>query len=499
MVDLVSTPYSRVFLVENGSVNGNQAATYEGLWKAGGVTFGQGTVTPNRIPSKTAYGQFTTVNTTPGQQNLPELAITARYSFALSDMLRLVNIGCNHDLQVHFGQCQNPQDFLNGWSKILVLEQARISNYTTNELGALEPGNSAIVDEQVTWQGQTIYEISKLTATEVGGTNVIAEIIAVSICDQAGCGGVCGASSDGCQNIFMVTLAAGVSPGLTSHVVYSANGMSTSGTVPINSMAIASVAADSACVGNNLVVVTDTNSAEAIHYAATVDILNGVAAPFSAVTTGFVSTKGPSAIWSLGPNETWMAGKGGYIYFTTDPTSGATVQDAGVATAQNLNDIHILDSTHGVAVGVSNAVVRTVDGTTWGAITGPAVGVTLNAVWMKSVNTWFIGTAGGALYRTNDAGTTWTLVGFSGSGAGAVDDIYFVNATVGYMSHHTAAPVGRLFRTIDGGKTWYILPENGAMPDNDRINSIKACRVNAVFGGGLAGTSADGFAVKLVA
>ena len=499
MADIVSTPYSRVFLIENGSVNGDTSPTYEGLWKAGGATFGQGKVTPIYIPDSSRYGKFTIVNTIPGQQDLPELAIEARYTFDLSDMLRLVNIGCNHDLQVHFGQCQNPQDFTNGWAKILVLEQARISNYTTGDLGALEPGNEAPVDETVTWQGQTIYEIGQLTATEVGGSNVIAEIIAVAICDQAGCGGVCGSSSDGCQNVFLVTLAAGVSPGLAPHVIYSSDGMGTSATEVINSMAIATVPADAACVGSNLVVVTDTSSSEALHYAATDDILDGVASPWTAVTTGFVNAKGPSAIWSLGPNETWMAGKGGYIYFTSDPTSGVSVQDAGVATAQNLNDIHILNSTHGVAVGASNAVVRTVDGTTWGAVTGPAVGVQLNCVWMKSEDTWFVGSAAGVLYRTNNGGTSWTTVGFNGSGAGQVDDIYFANNTVGYMSHRTAAPVGRLFRTIDGGKSWYVLPDNGSMPDNDRINSVKACAVNTVFGGGLAGTTTDGFAVKLTA
>jgi photosystem II stability/assembly factor-like uncharacterized protein len=159
----------------------------------------------------------------------------------------------------------------------------------------------------------------------------------------------------------------------------------------------------------------------------------------------------------------------------------------------------MLDSTHGVAVGASNAVVRTVDGSTWGAITGPAVGVALNAVWMKSEDVWLVGTAGGVLYYTANAGSTWTALGFSGSGAGTVTDIYFVNQAVGYMAHTTAAPVGRLFRTIDGGNSWYLLPENGSMPDNDGINSIKACSVNTVFAGGLGGGGTDGYGVKLTA
>jgi len=496
--DIVSTPYSRVFLIESGA-NPNTSPSYEGLWKAGAATFGQGDVTPIRIPSADRYGQFKTVGSIAGTPDLPELAITARYSFDLSDMLRLVNIGCNHDLQVHMGQCQNPSDFNGGWDKILVLEQARISNYSTSDLGAIEPGDNAVVNEDVTWQGQLIYEIGKLTATEVGSTTITREVIAVAICDQAGCGGSCGTASDGCQNVFMVTLAGGGSAGLSADVVWSSNGFSTSTTIHITTLGLTESPDDAACVGDNLVVVSGgAGASDSLHYADIAAILAGTQT-WTEVNTGFVVSKGPQAIWSIGPNETWMAGAGGYIYFTDDPTAGVTVQDAGVATSQDLNDIHMLDSTHGVAVGASNAVIRTTDGSTWGAVTGPAVGVALNAVWMKSEDIWLVGTAGGALYYTANGGTSWTALGFSGSGAGAVDDIYFVNQTVGYLSHHTAAPVGRIFRTIDGGNSWYLLPENGSMPDNDRINSIKACSVNTVFGGGLGGGGTDGFAAKLTA
>lgn len=498
MADIVSTPYSRVFLIENGA-NPNTSPSYEGFWKAGGISFGQGDLTPIRNPSADRYGQFVTSGTIAGVPDLPELPITARYTFDLSEMLRLVNIGCTHDLQVHMGQCQNPSNFNGGWDKILVLEKARISNYTTGDLGALEPGDNAPVNEDVTWQGQLIYEIGKLTATEVGATTVTREVIAVAVCDQAGCGGICGTGSDGCQKVFMITVAAGGSPGTSADVVWSDDGFATSQTIHITTLGLDESPDDAACVGDNLVVVSGgAGASDSLHYAPIADIIAGTQV-WTEIGTGFTASKGPQCIWSLGPNETWMGGAGGYIYFTDDPTAGVTVQDAGVATTQNLNDIHMLDSTHGVAVGASNAVVRTTDGSTWGSVTGPAVGVALNAVWMKSTSVWLVGTAGGALYYTADGGTSWTALGFSGSGAGSVDDIYFVNQTVGYLSHRTAAPVGRIFRTIDGGNSWYLLPETGSMPDNDGINSIKACNVNTVFGGGLGPGGTDGYAVKLTA
>lgn len=495
MVDIVTTPYSRVFLIENGAVNGSQSPVYQGFWRAGGLSYGQGDVTPVRIPSGDRYGQFKTVTTIAGEQDLPELTINARYTFDLSDMLRLVNIGCTHDLQIHMGQCQNPQDFNGGWDKILVLEQARISDYGTDDLGALEPGDAAPVNENVTWQGELVYEIGKLSAAEVAASSIVNEITAVAICDQAGCGGVCGSASDGCQTVFFVTGAAAGSPGLGATVVYSSNGMSTAGSTVIDTLTVSEQPNDAACVGDNLVVVSEDS--ESLHYAPSASILLGTET-WTEVTTGFTATKGPLAMWSLGPNETWISAEGGYIYFTSDPTSGVAAQHSGSATTQDLNDIHMLDSTNGVAVGNSNAVLKTTDGTTWASPgTGPAAGVALNAVWMKSTETIFVGAANGNLYRSNDGGATWSSVGFSGSGSGSVRDIYFVNDTVGYMSHSTSTPVGLIFRTIDGGKTWYILPERGSMPAHDYVAVLKACNVNTVFAGGLADNGTDGFGLKL--
>jgi len=351
----------------------------------------------------------------------------------------------------------------------------------------------------VTWQGQLLYEIGKLTATEIAASSITREIIAVAVCDQAGCGGSCGTATDGCQKVFMVSVSAGGSPGLTPDVVYTSNGFSTIGVSHINSLALTESPDDAACVGDNLVVVSGgAGASDSLHYAAITDILAGSTNIWTEVTTGFVASKGPQAIWSIGPNETWMAGAGGYIYFTSDPTGGVSVQDAGVATSQDLNDIHILDSTHGVAVGASNAVVRTTDGSTWGAKTGPAVGIALNAVWMKSADIWLVGTAGGALYYTADGGTSWTAIGLGGSPA-VIDDIYFVNQTVGYVAFHTSAPAGKIYRTIDGGHSWYALPESGSMPANDKVNALRACAVNTVYGGGLADNGTDGFGVKLAA
>jgi photosystem II stability/assembly factor-like uncharacterized protein len=138
-------------------------------------------------------------------------------------------------------------------------------------------------------------------------------------------------------------------------------------------------------------------------------------------------------------------------------------------------------------------------GETWTAITGPVPAVAINTVWMKGTDEWFVGTAGGELWYTRDGGVTWTIKNFPGSGAGAVHDIKFSNDTVGWMSHATATPAGRILRTVDGGYSWYVTPEgNTSIPANDRITALAPCEhdVNLVFGGGLADSGTDGIIVK---
>jgi photosystem II stability/assembly factor-like uncharacterized protein len=293
---------------------------------------------------------------------------------------------------------------------------------------------------------------------------------------------------------------AGGSPGLAAEVIYTEDGGTTVNDTNVSTLAVNEDPDDVACVGTRLVVVSDDS--ESLHWALIEDILDGTET-WAEVTSGFVAAKGPRAIFSLGATKTWMVGEGGYVYFSDDVTTDVEVQDAGVATVQNLNDIHGFDELNLVAVGALNAVIVTSDGgETWSAKTGPAVGVALNCIWMKSTLEWLVGTAGGQLWYTTDGGDSWTQKTFSGSSAGQVRDIAFATNLVGYMAHETATPTARIFRTIDGGNTWYALPEAAglSLPDADRFNALAATRddPNFVLAGGLGSNAIDGILVKVV-
>jgi len=94
------------------------------------------------------------------------MSITARYEFSLSDLMRLMKKGCEVDLQVHMGKCKDPQDFNAGWEKIVVLSGAAITNYSLSNLGALEPSERAVVNEEVPFSGEDLFEIVPILLQE---------------------------------------------------------------------------------------------------------------------------------------------------------------------------------------------------------------------------------------------------------------------------------------------------------------------------------------------
>lgn len=487
---------SRVFVIEDGAGPAS-SPEYFGLARAGAVAWPQGDITPLRVPSRDAYGQFDTIDRIRGQRGLPTMPLEIRKTRELSDILRLVQKGCTLDIQIHAGACRNPTDFNEGWELIMVLEGATPTDYTTTELGALDSDQEAAVTETVPFSGIDYYEIKPLVAGELASTEIVQEIIGVVICDSRTCG-ECGISSSGCEKIFAITATATGSPGLSAEVIFSDDAGATWQDTNVSTLAANEEPTGLACVGTNLVVISEDS--ESLHYASIVDILNSEET-WTEVTTGFVAAKGPLAIFSLGRTFTWIAAEAGYIYFSEDATSSVAVQSAGSATVQDLNDIHGYDELNLVAVGASNAVLFTNSGgSTWAAVTGPAVGVALTSVWMKTRLEWMVGAADGTLWYTRDSGSSWSQKGFPGSGSGAIADIAFSSAAVGYMAHNTATPAGRILRTIDGGFSWYVLPENAlTMPSSDVINALAACTEdkNLVYGGGLADNATDGFLVKV--
>ena len=483
---------SRLWLID-GRAGPSNAPTYEARTAAGAATAPFGTPTTVRAPDPGSYGKFITIDQIPGETGDPTLETEGYYDpSSVSKFLEIGRGGCQADLQVHMGDCQDPQDFNGGFTKVVVLKGARPTQWGTGSLGALEPGGREAVLETVPWQGEDIYELVRLAFAEGAATILDLEVIAIEVCDPRTCG-ECGLSTSGCDHVLATALAGSGSPGILAQVIYSSDGGATFADTVISTLAATQEPSDATCISPNYVVVS--NDSDSLHFAPVADILAGTET-WTEVTTGFVAAGSPNAITSPNSRATFIAGDGGHIYFTANPENGVSILTDGSVTAEDLQDIDAVDDENIVAVGANNAVIFSGDGETFAAVTGPAPAVVLNAIAMKSEDEWWVGTAGGQLFYTLDQGTTWTESTFNGSGAGEVRAIVWFDETVGYFSHDTVDPAGRIFRTIDGGFSWFIEGAD-SMPANDQITALAKCEdQNKVFGGGLGDDGTDGIIVR---
>lgn len=113
--------------------------------------------------------------------------------------------------------------------------------------------------------------------------------------------------------------------------------------------------------------------------------------------------------------------------------------------------IHMMDEQRGVAVGQTGSVLRTTDGfrtvqSFWNAGYGH-----LNCVFFINDTLGWIGTESGRIYRSTDAGATWTLMASGQSTSNYITDIHFVDTQIGYASAYGG---GKVLKSIDGGLTW---------------------------------------------
>lgn len=487
----MQTGYSRVFLLE-GRAKPSTIPSYQSQLKMTGLSQAFGDVTKIEIPDPDNYDGYLEVDSIRGTTERMTTSLVGRYAAAIrSTLLRIAREGCSCDVQLHIGECTDPSAF-NTFTKSVILEDVIITNWGTEDLGALGSDERAKADETADISVREAYEVVPLTFGLKGGAIITKEVVDIVIYDTKSCGS-CGTYSDGCQQIYSVGKSAGGSPSTPSDVVYSLDG-------GVNWLAhdVDTLSTEEpkgiAGVGDYIVVVSAGAAAYGLHYALISQFEAGTDPSFTRVATGIVATGKPNAIFSLG-RKAFIVGDLGYVYYTEDPTSGVTVLDAGSATSTNLLDVYAYDEDHAIAVGNSGVVIHTVDKTTWAsAAAWPThAGINLTSCCMRSQTEWWVTTSAGTLYYTTNSGASWTQKVLPGTTPTSLKDVKFSTASVGYVTGVVSSH-GRIWRTIDGGYSWFVLPESGTMPATDAFNALAPCKYDANFvvAGGLADDGSDG-------
>ena len=193
----------------------------------------------------------------------------------------------------------------------------------------------------------------------------------------------------------------------------------------------------------------------------------GLLAPAGA--QGAAAVKAPLAIESLLLDgaavgaRVVVVGERGHVLVSTD--GGASWQQAEVPTRVLLTAVHMHDERTGWAVGHDAVILRTVDGgESWTLVhQAPEEELPLLDVWFRDERTGFAVGAYGYFLATEDGGDTWVSRAIG-------EDDFHLNALVPVMESgpgaqrpwsqrlYVAAEAGAVYRSDDGGTTWRELP-----------------------------------------
>lgn len=485
-IGILKTGQWRVFVQGNGVAPSNPY-DYVGCLSLAGLKHTLGDLTPVYCPSPVQPNRWDIVEEVEATPGLPSTDFTQHADKLLRDFWwGIRRKGCRFHAQALIIDCGRPDNF-NDWLAKILMRENKLTSFNGAEMNPLAGDGNAAFDLTGTLMMEEFDVIYPIVWQEVAETVLVSEAIDGFYYDVVSCG-ECGPLSDGCQKAYVLTAASGGSPGLSSQILRTSDGWRTSSKVDIPALG-GNNGKRIAAVGRDMLVLQDLALKHVINTLANVDADS--TSGWVSVTSGYVQPG--RCIYVKSPSEVWIGGAGGYIYFTPNPRSSVSVISDGSITTQAFNDVDGKGNTV-VFVGNSNAVVVSENaGESFTLLTGPKVGVNINAVSVITRKLWWIGYADGSLYYTTNGGTTWTLVSID-SVITIVNDIKFVNDVIGYLVVETSgAP--RVYRTTDGGYTWTYdssHPNIKNLPTAVRYNFVAPCGWNTVMAGGREAVGGDG-------
>jgi len=487
------------------------------------VWYVEGGVHPSRSPELLALGKFSTdpaktigeatkitapdpdsfnrdiqVGVVEGSEDRATLSIGIRSTAQESVLIGWKNKQCRVDIYALSGRCGNPQDFTEGGEKWVYFPDGRISGHGFENFGAYGRDENNATNEMVDMTSEDYWEYLYMKQEQIGSAATVREIYTVDVYT----GNECENCPDPCDRILATMAGASATPGTQPILLYSDDGGENFSQQTIDTLFSNEDIADGVVIGSDIVYIS--NAGNEIHYT-NIELLFDGTNTWQQTDDGFVVAHGPNAISSADARHTWIVGDGGYVYFCKNHKVGVEVQDAGVATTENLQSVSAYDKDNVLVVGNANAVLYTNNsGISWSVATGPSVGVNLGACWMWDADTWLVGEgAGGSgkLWLTINGGKSWSQVGLPAS-YDQIDKIVFVSEAEGYIAAHSGGQ-SYILRTITAGNEWDVLPQGkrAVAVDNTYLHDVAVCSKysNTAFAAGLADDGSAGIILKMAA
>lgn len=475
----LKTSDGRVFIAPRG-VGCGRGYTYYSCMKATGLSKSVGDITSYFCPDPFRAGRFREVATIQGEENRWTFTITGPKPFGSESILRrlLRQSGCEFDLQIHFGRCKDPTDF-NGAAQVIVAEGVRISDYSTDDLVALNPGEDAVIAETVSLSAREIYEVFQPTLFESAlaetADDLILSCVHYSGVISDGCAGGCG---DSCQDDCGTYFALGVpyipsANGSTVRIVFTRDGGETweTYTLPCAAAATASLGSYNLVVGGDKLYVTmnEVGGAGHIFSVPVASVINNTSNGNTFLSVGHTIT---DSFFSNG--VLWIVGTAGYVT-AIDVQSFVTVPvETGLNFSGSWYTISGCDQDNLIIGGSGGQLAHRANGSSLQhvdvVIGNTVVADAITALSMKSRSDWYAGTNSGVLYCTTNCGRTWTQAGLFG---GCIKQINFATNNIGYI---VVGSPGSVYRTSDGGTSWREVEDAGRqIPDGTVLFDIATC------------------------
>lgn len=453
-----------------------------------GLTKPLGDLNPTYIKDPARANKFDIARLTRGAPELGEFTFLEYIKRTTRSVLeRIEKQDCPVVFAIKLDNCNRPDD-PDTVESIFVVPDLRLSSL---EMGTMQQrdNNEALEYTGTMSHSNAWTRFFLLRFQEEADALILSEVIDVAYTDEVSCGN-CAPFNSGCDVLFALTNANAGSPGLSSQIVVTRDAGDTYTKYDIASLGGKSGSAMT-IVGSKMVVVSEADGAH--HVAPLSDVS---ASQWSRVSTGYVGGASPRCIFALSPSRVFIGAAGGYIYKSEDVTAGVEVVEDGTLSTENANAIHGVGEVIITAHDNNVLKISTNDGLTWSALTGPAIGDNLTAVWVNNANQFWVGTNAGELWFTMDGGTNWTqrLLPDQDNITAVLDikfgDVYSQFGAIAVQKTVTA----EVYTTWYGGRRWYRespeIVQLGTLPE--RINKLALCGSDHIAAGGLQSGSTDG-------